>query len=116
MNTSSTQRAILLSALIVVVTFNQHAVSQEKAWKGSADGQTAILIESPGHYDQFSGWGGGQLGNFVAIGTHTMHSDLSLTGQATWVVDGGDLLIVSYDGRVTITEDEVRPYRFNATM
>ncbi len=116
MNTAKMRNEVFTSAIIVTVALSQFAFAQEKAWRGSAAGQTAPLIESAGQYDEFGGWGGGHLGNFLAIGTHTMHSDLSLTGQATWVAADGELLYVSYEGMVTITEDQDRPYTFTATM
>ncbi len=109
-----------LFAMFTVLILGSSSISASAAdnvWKGSASGVTESILDEAGtNYDTFGGWGGGQLGNFTATGTHSINSDLSLTGNAIWVSADGQSLYVSFKGRVAIFEERDFPYHFTATL
>ncbi len=100
----------LIFVLALTIAIAKPTSAGEINWRGNAVGTTAQLIESPGLYTEMSGWGGGQIGNFTSLGQHWLGADLSLEGQATWVTQQGDLVFVSYHGRIEITENQTMPY------
>ncbi len=110
----------ILTAMFTVAILGSSSITTfaaDNVWKGSANGVTESILDEAGtNYDTFGGWGGGQLGNFTATGTHSINSDLSLTGNATWVSADGQSLYVSFKGRVAIFEERDFPYHFTATL
>lgn len=104
--------ACVLLSLVLISGLN----AQGSDWSGSASGTSAPFIEDPGNHTTLSGWGGGQLGNFTAVGTQQIHDDFSITGELTMLSADGEELQITYEGQVTIGINPDGPYLFTAQL
>ena len=90
--------------------------AQGTDWTGSATGSSAPFIEGLGNYTTLSGWGGGQLGKFTAVGTQEIHDDLSITGELTLLTADGEQLEIIYEGQGGTGINPNEPYVFTALL
>ncbi len=108
--------AFLATAVILAATAG--LLAQDNVWRGSGTGTTAPDPDNPGtDCDVFSGWGGGQVGNYNADGCHMVDPNTGMfDGSATWTTANGDTLNVTYDGQIFPSGDPDFPFGFFGTL
>ena len=106
------------AVVVVALSLTNVCPADGTPWQGNGSGSTAPDPDNPGtDCDLFMGWGGGQVGNYVAEGCHVLDDTGMFEGEATWTNINGDTLNVTYTGQVFFPSDNPEfPFGFTGTM